>query len=141
MIEVEDVMGALVILLRTTDAIHELVSNRISAIVEAPPSIQLQVQGATRYPFGRGSDRIRTQRQYAIAKCYGTTDPTGVILARQIAGRVSARLHNYGPATVGSTYIRRIYAPDISEALVDPGTRRPYHTVRIEILASDQAVA
>ena len=137
----EDAKGALITLLRSSTAVTAIVAGRVGAYDAAPPSVRIRAMPASRRPFGPGSGRLGMQLFRAVAQCYGDDSPTGQVLARQLAGVVSDFLHNRGPATVGSTFIARMYASEISEALRDPDSKRPCHTVRVELYAADQPVA
>lgn len=134
-----DAFGTLLVLIRDDAAVAAIVAGRVSAVAEAPPSVRLQAMPTTREPFGPGSGRLGLQLARFIAQCYGTNDPTGQILARQLAGAVSDAVHLRGPIA-GSAYVARAYAAEIGEALRDPDTLQPYHTVRIEAYAAAQAV-
>jgi hypothetical protein len=153
----KDAYGAVLTLIRGISAVTALVPvERIGSVVPpdgtdglALPFVRLVDMPASRRPFGPGSGRLGMQLWRGIAQCYGPTrssvtgDPiaTGPITARQVAGAVSDGLHNRGPVSVGSTYLARVYAPEVSGQLSDPHTGWPFYTVRLEAYAGDQPVA
>lgn len=136
----KDPFGSTLTMIRDDAAVAAIVGQKVSGEAEAPPSVQLIGNARTRRPFGAGSGRLGLQLWTGFAKCFGTDDPTGAILAGQLAGAVSDAVDGHGPYA-GSTYIMRAYAPDIDEIQRDPDTHWPYATVRLEIYAAREAVA
>lgn len=152
----KDGFGAILTLIRGIGPVAMLVEvDRIGSTVPADPDglrkafIQLRDMPASRRPFGPGSGRLGVHLWRGIAQCYGPTrssvtgDPiaTGPITARQVAGALSDGLHNRGPITVDSTFVSRVYAPEISEQQTDPHTGWPFYTVRLEAYIADTPVS
>jgi hypothetical protein len=144
---VKDVYGALVTLLKADTAIAAIVGDvntKIGARITGPPAVKVIHNATTFRPFGAGSGWLRMQRAIYFARCFGVVtdaDPTGSILAYQLAGAVVDALHNKVPRTVGTAFLCRAYAPDISGVEKDPDKLWPYNDVRVEIIADQQAVA
>lgn len=136
-----DPFGAIVLMIRDAPAVAAIVSGRVSANAEAPPSVQIVANASTRRPFGAGSGRLGLQLAIYFAKCYGPDSPAGGIQARQLAGAVSDALDGVGGVTMGTRFIARAYAPDIEGMERDPDTHWPVCAVRIECYAATQAVA
>lgn len=116
-----------------------IVGQKVSALAESPPSVQIVANASTRRPFGLGSGRLGMQLWTGFAKCYGPDDPTGAILCMQLAGVVADAVDGRGGYR-GSTFLVRTYAPDIESITRDPDVHWPYATVRLEIYAARQAV-
>ena len=139
----KDPFGTLLVAIRDDAAVAAIVGSgsaaRVSADAEEPPSVRLAAGPTSRVPFGTGSGRVGMQGFTLLAFCYGPLGPTGPIVARQLAGAVSDVLHGLGPVH-GSTYLARVWAPDIGDLLIDPDTKWPYHTVRAIAYAAAQAV-
>ena len=143
----KDVYGAVVTLLRADTAIATIVGDvntKIGARITGPPAVKLIQNVTTLRPFGALSGWLGLQRAIYFARCFGVVtdaDPTGSILATQLAGAVVDALHNKTPRTVGTAFLCRAYAPDIAGVERDPDKLWPYNDVRVEIIAGAQAVA
>lgn len=149
----KDAFGAVLTYMRQgPDVIAIAPAARIGSVAPADGEraafVRLVDMPTSRRPFGPGSGRMGMHLWRGIAQCYGPTRSvtgeaiaTGAITARQLAGAVSDWLHNRGPVTVGTTYLARLYAAEISGLLADPDTGWPYYTVRLEVYAGDQPVA
>lgn len=137
----KDPFGTVLVLVRDDAAVSAIVGSRVSNIAERPPSVRIDMGEATRVPFP-GSGSAGVQGVPFNLFCYGLPgDPTGPILARQLAGAVSDALHGRGPVYgTGGVYLHRVWAPTIGELLIDPDTKWPYHTVRAIAYAAAQAV-
>lgn len=140
MTTIKDPFGAILILIRDDPTVAGIVSGKVSDLVEDPPSVFIEDIDDSLTPFGTDSGRIGVQFWNGIARCYGTDDETGAILARQLAGAVAGVIHNHGPIRVGATQVYRMKA-DIAGRFRDPDTHWPYYDVRIEAYAATQAVA
>jgi hypothetical protein len=139
-----DPTGAVITLLRADAGVAAIAGSKVRTEVlsgDAPPLVVVVDDGATRRPFGPGSGRIQMQLVTYLIRCYGPDNPTGAIQARQLAGAVSDALHQLEPVTVGTKYIARGYAPEISGADRDPATRWPFQVVTVDIYAATEAVA
>jgi hypothetical protein len=137
-----DPFGALVTLLRADATVASIVSNKVRGEASGdPPMVVIVEGGTTRRPFGPGSGRIGMQLVTYLLRCYGPDSPTGAITARMLAGAVSDVLHGLPPTKVGTKYLARAYAPEISGAERDPVTRWPYHVVTVDLYAAAEAVA
>lgn len=140
----KDPYGALLTILREDSAVSAIAGTRIGSEVQAASCVQLIDQVTTVRPFGIGSGRMGYQRWMGVARCWGapaSSDVTGGITARQLAGAVVDAIHNLRPTKVGDRYIARAYAPDIDGVVKDPDTRRPFYDVRIEAIAAAYTVA
>jgi hypothetical protein len=137
-----DPFGALLVLLRADPAVAGIAGVKVRGEASGdPPMVVITDDGTTRRPFGPGSGRIGMQLVTYLIRTYGPDNPTGAIQARQLAGAVSDVLHGLPPTTVGTKYLARGYAPEISGLLRDPETRWPYHVVTVDLYAATEAVA
>lgn len=135
----DDPYGALLTLIRDDTAVSAIVGQKVASQVnagETPPLVVLVEDAATRRPFGAGTGRAGLQGVIYFARCYGSANQTGAIQARQLAGAVSDAVHNHPPATVGTKYLARVYAPELDGPQQDPDTRWPHVDVRIELYAA-----
>jgi hypothetical protein len=137
---VKDPYPAVLSALRADSAVVAIATQaKVSSTVQAPPCVRLIDNSSTRNPFGQGSGRLGLQLWIGFARCYGTDDPAGAILARQLASAVSDALH--GRIFPGSTFVFRAYAPDIEGLDRDPDTKWPYYDVRVEAYTAAFATA
>jgi hypothetical protein len=137
----QDPFGTVLSVLRADTPLTAVVPpDSISAVASDPPSVRLVSMPTNLRPFGPGSGHIGMQGWQALAQCYGPNDPTGPILARQVAGLVADALHGAGPVYGATAFLLRAWTPDISEVLRDPDHDWVYHEVRIEAYAASEAV-
>jgi len=137
-----DPFGTVLLAIRDDATVAGIVgdtSTKVTSKAASPPSVRLRSQGSSRTPFGTNSNRIGVMLWRGIAQCYGLEDdPSGELIASQLARAVSDSLHGLGARRgSGTNLIIRAWTPDIGELLRDPDTDWPYHTVRIEAYAAD----
>lgn len=139
-----DPTGAVITLLRADAAVSAIAGGKVRGEVltgETPPLVVVVENAATRRPFGPGSGRLGMQLSTLVVRCYGADSNAGAIQARQLAGAASDALHGMGPTVVGTKYLARTYAPDLSGVTRDPDTRWPHVDVRVDIYAATEAVS
>jgi len=129
---VKDPYGVVLAIIRADSDVASIAGTKIGAEASEPPCVVLVDLATTRRPFGPGSGRLGMQYWSGAARCYGTDDPSGSILARALAGTVSDALHGHGPYQGTLTrFMARSYAPEVDGLDRDPDTNWPYYTVQI----------
>lgn len=133
----KDPFGALLVLIRDAPAVVSIVTDGAAKVTNraiAPPSVHLFDTVASRRPTGIGSGLLGLQYWQGIARCFGPDAVGGDVTARNLAGAVSDALHGRH-AVPGTTFLLRVYAPEIDGVFRDPDTKWPYYDVRIEATA------